>query len=222
MKIRASLLIMIGFLIVFFNAGCVRTAATWQPGMQMTTISATQATVNPDYAVDMMLFTPGEQSGKTLTATYAINPASNGVICKLSLERLEPGDTGTISWAIKNTIMSESELNLRAILTPAPAGANGAANYIGIKLISNDMYYLGDSATYVPLANLKPYLQNRPQILASGATVNFRMEWQVAKNPANAGLDGTFGTTDDISVDGKTILQDKTDLDINFSLTPWR
>jgi hypothetical protein len=219
MQTRLSCLLFVMLTLSIASTGCVRTAATWQPDMQQV-VTVTQATLNPKSTIGMMLFTPGKQVGKSLDITYANNSANNGVICLFLIEQLEPGNNGSTTWTFKNTQISQGELNFTATVVPTPAGGNGSANYIGIKLKADDTYLLGDSSTFVPLAKLISYPKDRPQLLASGTSTNYKLEWQVASPVMKAGPDGLFGTVDDTPVDGTRIKQDRTQLNINFNLTP--
>jgi hypothetical protein len=201
------------------STGCVRTAATWQPDMQQV-VNVTQATLNPKNTIGMMLFTPGKQAGKSLDITYTNNSTNNGVICLFLIEQLEPGNNGSTSWTFRNIQDSQGELNFTATIAPSPAGGNGSANYIGIKLKADDTYLLGDSSTFVPLTKLISYPKDRPRLLASGTSTDFQLLWQVASPVMKAGVDGLFGTADDTQVNGANIKQDRTQLNIYFNLTP--
>jgi hypothetical protein len=219
LQTRLSCLTFVMLTLSIVSTGCVRTAATWQPGMEQA-VTVTQATFHPKNAIDMMLFTPGKQIGKSLDITYTNNSTNNGVICFFLIEQLEPGNNGSTNWTFKNTQISQGELNFTATIAPAPAGGNGSANYIGIKLKADDTYLLGDSTTFVPLAKLISYPKDRPRLLASGTSTSYKLEWQVASPVMKAGVDGLFGTADDTPVDGTNIKQDRTQLNVYFNLTP--
>jgi hypothetical protein len=173
------------------------------------------------YQAGLIRLIPG-QSGKNLAAVYSLPLSGDSVKCNMTMEQLQPGDAGTITWALKNLSNMDSSLTIKANVTSlSPTSSVGGPTlyYIGIKLRSDNVYLLGDDSNYAPLVKLAPVLVGQIRSIAGDASVTYELEWQIAVNTSQAGPDGIFNTADDIPVDNDTTRQDKTVFDITFTLT---
>jgi hypothetical protein len=193
--------------------GCERKAASVQPGYKPPVLELY-------YAAGILTLDPGEQSGKVLPVSYSNPPDSESIICQVVMEQMKPGDNGSITWMLMNAGSQDAQLRLAANIEvdSSVSSGNAALNYIGIKLKYDNTYCLGDSSTFVPLARLTPYLKDQFRTLAESEVTLYKLEWQIATNPVQAGPDGLFGTTDDVTVHSDNIKHDKTTIDIDFSL----
>jgi hypothetical protein len=200
--------------IIASSVSCVRKAATVQPGYKPPILESY-------YGAGVLILNPGDQKGKTLPVSYDNTLDGERIISTIAMEEIKPGDSGSISWMLKNAGYNDAQLILTADIAPLPSvvtvGA-ASASYIGVKLKCDDSYVLGDNLAFVPLSKLTPYLKDQFRILAGGAVTFYELEWQVPQNPFQAGPDGFFSTADDIPVDTLTLKQDKSELDISFGL----
>jgi hypothetical protein len=200
--------------IATISLSCTRKVATVQPGYK-------PPVLEPYYGAGVLILNPGNQNGKTLPVSYANTPDGERIVSTIDMEQIKPGDSGSISWMLKNAGYNDAQLILSAdfaLSLPAIAVEAASPNYIGVKLKCDDSFVLGDNVAFVPLSRLAPYLKDQFRILAGGAVTFYEFDWQVPKMPFKAGPDGVFGTADDTPVDTVAIKQDKTEIDITFSL----
>jgi hypothetical protein len=176
-KKLSSLLLSI-LAMVLMSAGCVRTAATWQPGQITAATNTTPATVDYDYTVGMLRLTPA-QNGAAIPVNYAITDSGDGINCKITFDQLSAGDSGAISWTLKNISNVDGEFSVKASITASNgAPIATASDDINIKLKRNNAYIVGDIASYANLAKLIPVLNSQLENKFSGETFSYELDWQ--------------------------------------------
>jgi hypothetical protein len=178
------------------------------------------ATDDNYYNAGTLRLTPA-QSGKNLKAAYSNSLSGIGIICNVTMELLHPGDSGTITWTLKNIDNQDGSLTVKANVasfSPTSSVGGPTLDYIGVKLRNDNVYLLGDDSNYVPLGTLAAVLIAQAGSLPGGGETAYEIQWQVAANPSQAGPDGKFGTADDVPVGSDTVGQDKTVVDVTFSL----
>jgi hypothetical protein len=213
MKTRLFYLLLLMLVISAMTIGCARKAASVQPGYK-------PPVLKPYYATGILTLNPLEQSGKILPIQYSSTTDGESIICQVTIEQIIPGDSGSITWMLTNSGYQDAQLLLAAdiVANSSVTADSRTLDYIGIKLKYDNIYCLGDSSTFVPLTILAPYLKDQFRILAEGEVTLYKLEWQIATNPAQAGPDSIFGTADDISLNGDMIKNDQTTIHIDFSL----
>jgi hypothetical protein len=178
MKLEAVFLFI---LIVVFSltvAGCVRTAATWQPGQIPAAAISTQATEDSNYTVGMLRLTPA-QNGTDIPVSYAITDNGDSIDCKIIFDQFSTGGSGAVSWMLKNISNVDGEFSVKASI----ADSNGApialtSGDINVKLKRDNAYILGDTASYTQLTELIPILNSQLTNQYSGDIITYELDWQ--------------------------------------------
>jgi len=147
---------------------------------------------------------------------------------------LAPGDSGSITWTLENEGSLDGTLTMASGVTfeengsnepeSAVAGNNGGGDgdldeYMGVRLKRDGTYILGSATNYVPFSGLETVLDAESESLTASGTLVYVLEWEIASDVEGAGLDGLFGTIDDVAEDDNIIQSDKATLDITFTLT---
>lgn len=85
------------------------------------------------------------------------------------------------------------------------------------------VYILGDATNYVPFSGLEAALDDAlgQSVAADGGndTIVYKLSWSIASDVEGAGVDGLFGTGDDVTADDNIIQSDNAEIDITFTLT---
>jgi hypothetical protein len=200
----SSLILLLVLILVTSSSGCAQKAPT----------------IENYYQAGSIRLTPG-QSGKNLSTVYSLPLSGDGVSCNMTMEQLQPGDAGKVTWTLKNLSIMDSGLTVKAnvaSISPTSSVGGPTLDYIGIKLRSDNVYLLGDDSKYAPLVKLAPVLVAQIRSIAGDTAITYELEWQIAVNASQAGPDGIFDTADDIPVDGGSVGEDKTVLDVTFTL----
>lgn len=173
-------------------------------------------------------------SGTGPEGKYTVTAGGDGVNGKVVFDKLAPGDSGSITWALTNNGNLDGSLTMASTITfeenssnepeSAVSGNNGGSNgdldeYTGVRLKRNGTYILGDASNYVPFSGLAAVLNAESQALSASGTLTYVLEWAIASDVKGTGTDGKFGTGDDVQVDDNVIQSDKATLDITFTLT---
>jgi predicted ribosomally synthesized peptide with SipW-like signal peptide len=173
-------------------------------------------------------------SGAGPVGKYSVTAGGDGINGNVVFDRLAPGDSGSITWTLQNNGNLDGILTMAAILTFEENGSNepesavgvnnGGGNgdmdeYVGVRLRRNGTYILGDASNYVPFSGLAAVFNAESQSLAASGTLTYVLEWQIASDVRGAGVDGEFGTGDDVQVEDNIIQSDKATFDVTFTLT---
>jgi len=173
-------------------------------------------------------------SGTGPVGKYTVTAGGDGINGNVVFTTLAPGDSGSITWTLNNdgnlggTLTMASTVTFEENLSNEPesavAGNNNGLNgdldeYMGVRLKRGATYILGSATNYVPFSGLEAVLDAESQSLAASGTLTYVLEWEIATDVKGAGLDGLFGTADDVAVDDNIIQSDKATVDITFTLT---
>ena len=173
-------------------------------------------------------------SGTGPSGKYTVTAGGDGVDGNVVFTTLAPGDSGSITWSLQNDGDLDGTLTMASTVTfiengsnepeSAVAGNNGGSNgdldeYMGVRLTRDGSYILGSATNYVPFSGLETALDAQSQSLTASGTLAYVLEWAIASDVEGAGVDGEFGTADDVAVDDNIIQSDKATLDITFTLT---
>jgi len=159
---------------------------------------------------------------------YVVTPGGDGVNGNVVFTRVAPGNSGSITWTLLNNGDLDGNLTMASTVTFAENGSNepetaaGAGlldAYMGVRLTRGGVYILGSATNYVPFSGLEAVLDAQNQALAASGTMTYVLEWQVAADVMGAGVDGLFGTADDVAVNDNIIQSDQATIDITFTLT---
>lgn len=165
---------------------------------------------------------------------YTVNSMSNGVTGYVTFTNLVPGESGSMAWTMQNNGTVNGTLTMPSAVTftengsnepeAAVAGNNGGGNgdldtYLGVRVKRGSTYFLGSATNYVPASGLKAALDAQSQALAASGTLTYTLEWALASDIKGAGVDGLFGTADDVDVVDNIIQSDTVQIDITFTLT---
>jgi hypothetical protein len=165
------------------TGGCVRTAATWQPGEIPVAVTTTQDIVDPDYTVGMLRLTP-IQNGTAIPVSYAITESGDGINCRIIFDQLSANGSGIVSWTLKNISNVDGEFSVKANITTSKImPINPALDDIDIKLKRNNVYILGDTVSYVQLTKLVPVLNSQFGNEYSGEIISYEFDWQNNTGP---------------------------------------
>jgi len=172
-------------------------------------------------------------SGTGPAGKYTVTAGGDGVNGKVVFDKLAPGDSGSITWTLTNDGNLDGTLTMPSTVTFAENGSNepelavaennGGSNgdldeYMGVRLKRNSTYILGDASNYVPFSGLAAALNAESTSLVASGTLTYVLEWAIASDVKGAGVDGKFGTSDDVQIDDNIIQSDKATLDITFTL----
>jgi len=173
-------------------------------------------------------------SGTGPGGKYTVTPGGDGLNGYVVFTNLAPGDSGSITWTLQNDGSLDGTLTMASGVTfeengsnepeDAVAGNNGGGDgdldeYMGVRLKRGATYILGDATNYVPFSGLETVLDAESEALTASGTLVYVLEWEIASDVEGAGLDGLFGTIDDVAEDDNIIQSDKATLDITFTLT---
>lgn len=165
---------------------------------------------------------------------YTVTAGGDGINGNVVFIKLAPGDSGSITWTLNNNGNLDGTLTMASTVTfeengsnepeAAVGGNNGGGNgdfdeYVGVRVKRDATYILGDASNYVPFSGLEAALDAESQALAASGTLTYVLEWAIATDVKGAGVDGKFGTGDDVQVDDNIIQSDKATVDITFTLT---
>ena len=164
---------------------------------------------------------------------YAVTAGGDGVNGNVVFTRVAPDDSGSITWALNNGGDLDGTLTMSSAVAFAENGSNEPENavvgnnnggngdldeYMGVRVMRNGTYFLGDASNYVSFSNLQAALNAESQSLAAGGTITYVLEWQIVSDVQGAGVDGLFGTADDVPVDDNIIQSDQATIDVTFQL----
>jgi len=173
-------------------------------------------------------------SGTGPVGKYTVTAGGDGLNGNVVFTTLAPGDSGSVTWTLQNDGSLDGTLTMASDVTfeengsnepeSAVAGNNGGGDgdldeYMGVRLTRDGTYILGSAANYVPFSGLETVLDAESEDLAASGTLVYVLEWEIASDVEGAGLDGLFGTADDVAEDDNIIQSDKAILDITFTLT---
>jgi len=173
-------------------------------------------------------------SGTGPVGKYTVTAGGDGINGNVVFTTLAPGDSGSITWTLQNDGNLDGTLTMASTVTfvengsnepeSAVAGNNGGSNgdldeYMGVRLTRDGTYILGSATNYVPFSGLEAVLDAASESLTAGGTLTYVLEWAIASDVEGAGVDGEFGTADDVAEDDNIIQSDKATVDITFTLT---
>jgi len=173
-------------------------------------------------------------SGTGPVGKYTVTTGGDGINGNVVFTTLAPGDSGSITWTLQNDGNLDGTLTMASTVTfvengsnepeSAVAGNNGGSNgdldeYMGVRLTRDGTYILGSATNYVPFSGLEAVLDAASESLTAGGTLTYVLEWAIASDVEGAGVDGEFGTADDVAEDDNIIQSDKATVDITFTLT---
>jgi len=173
-------------------------------------------------------------SGTGPGGKYTVTAGGDGLNGYVVFTNLAPGDSGSITWTLENEGSLDGTLTMASGVTfeengsnepeSAVAGNNGGGDgdldeYMGVRLKRDGTYILGSATNYVPFSGLETVLDAESESLTASGTLVYVLEWEIASDVEGAGLDGLFGTIDDVAEDDNIIQSDKATLDITFTLT---
>ena len=173
-------------------------------------------------------------SGTGPVGKYAVTAGGDGINGNVVFSNIGPGDLGSITWTLQNTGTLAGNLTMASVATFSENGTNepesaaiasnggvdlGLGDLMGVRLKCGVTYILGDASNYVPFSSLAAVLNAQNQSLAASGSLTYALEWQIATDVKGAGVDGKFGTADDVQVDDNIIQGDTGTVDITFTLT---
>jgi predicted ribosomally synthesized peptide with SipW-like signal peptide len=173
-------------------------------------------------------------SGTGPTGKYTVTAGGDGINGNVVFVRLAPGDSGSITWALSNNGNLNGTLTISSTATFSENGSNEPEaavlsnnngsdgdldEYLGVRLKRGATYILGDASNYVPFSGLQSILNSESQSMAASGSLTYVLEWQIATDIKGAGVDGKFGTADDIQVDDNVIQSDTATVDVSLNLT---
>jgi predicted ribosomally synthesized peptide with SipW-like signal peptide len=165
---------------------------------------------------------------------YTVTAGGDGINGNVVFVRLAPGNSGSITWTLTNNGNLDGTLTVASAVTfgengtnepeAAVVGNNNGSNgdldeYMGVRLLRGATYILGDATNYVPFSALQAALNAENQSLIASGTLTYVLEWQIATDVQGAGVDGRFGTVDDVQINDNIIQSDTATVDITFTLT---
>jgi len=159
---------------------------------------------------------------------YTVTAGGDGVNGNVVFDTIAPGESGSITWTLNNAGNLDGDLTMASTVAFAENGSNepetaaGAGlldAYMGVRLTRDGSYILGSATNYVPFSGLEAVLDAEDQALAASGTITYVLEWQIAADVMGAGVDGEFGTADDVAVNDNIIQSDQATIDITFTLT---
>lgn len=172
-------------------------------------------------------------SGNGVLGKYTVTAGGNEVNGNVVFTKMRPGETGSITWTLNNTgnlggiltiasTVTFSDVSQNEIEGLVPGNNNGGNGdldeYVGVKLTRNGTYILGDASNYVPFAGLEAVLDAENQTLAASSQIVYSLSWAIAADIKGAGLDGKFGTGDDVDVNENIIQSDTAQIGITFTV----
>ncbi len=172
-------------------------------------------------------------SGTGPAGKYTVTAGGNGVNSKVVIQKLLPGETGSIEWVLVNNGSISGTLFIASTVTfdengsneveAAVTGNNGGGNgdldsYMGVTLQrgigtnqadaeTHFTYILGSAGSYAPFSSLQTALNNAGAVMAvSGGndTIVYQFTWEIGS---------IFG-----SVNQNIIQSDSAQIDITFTL----
>lgn len=173
-------------------------------------------------------------SGTGPVGKYTVTAGGDGINGNVVFDRLAPGESGSITWTMTNNGNLNGILTMASVATFSENGTNepesaaiasnggvdlGLGDLMGVRLKRGATYILGDASNYVPFSALATVLNAQNQSLAASGSLTYALEWQIATDVKGAGVDGKFGTADDVQVDDNIIQGDTGTVDITFTLT---
>ncbi|MBN1643532.1 MAG: hypothetical protein JW856_01740 [Dehalococcoidales bacterium] len=170
------------------------------------------------------------------TNYYSLEPGGNNVNGYVVFTNLKHGQSGSITWTLTNngslngtlTIVSSVSFGegthpyteLENAITGNNGGSNGDLDsYVGVRVTRNGTYILGDASNYVPLSGLEAVLDAESQSMDASGNITYVLEWSIASDIKSAGVDGKFGTGDDVDVNDNIIQSDTAEIGVTFTLT---
>jgi hypothetical protein len=163
-----------------------------------------------DWVAGMLSLTPS-QNGKALPISYTIPPSGDSIVCKVIFEQVSPGDTGMITWVLKNASSEGGDLSIKATLSSIPGDKGVSSSDINIKLKYGGVYSLGSSSTQSSLEGLVTFLNAQYRSQDSYQVLTYELEWQIAGNAMPAGIDKAGDTSQANSIV----------LEVAFQLVSW-
>ncbi len=186
-------------------------------------------------------------SGDGPAGKYTVTPGGDGINGQVVFVKMLPGESGDITWmlvdngSISGTLVITSTVTFSDVsqneVENAVSGNNGGGNgdldgYVGVKLQrgvgtdqanaeANFTYILGSAGNYVPFSGLPAILNLQSVAMAASGgndTIVYRFSWSIASDIKGAGVDGLFGTGDDVDVNENIIQSDSAQIDITFTL----
>jgi predicted ribosomally synthesized peptide with SipW-like signal peptide len=158
-----------------------------------------------------------------------LNERPDGINDNITFDTVVCGDSGSITWTLTNdgsldgTLTMVSAVTFPDIVSNEPeiaAGVGGLDEYMGVRLQRNaGNYILGSATNYVPFALLQGTLNAESEVLVGSGTITYILEWQIPADVVGAGVDGLFGTPDDVPANDNIIQGDGANIDITFTLT---
>jgi hypothetical protein len=125
----------------------------------------------------MLRLTPA-QNGTAIPVSYSVTDSGDGINCKIIFEQLSPGDSGSVSWTLKNISNIDGEFSIKANITTSNSVLDPALDAIDIRLKRNNAYILGDIASYIELTKLVPVLNSQLYNEYSGDIISYELDWQ--------------------------------------------
>jgi len=176
------------------------------------------------------------------TCTVVVTAGSDGVNGNVVFSLVKPGDSGSITWTLNNSGDLPGTLTLTSTSTFTEGGANEPETsatvpvnnnggngdldeYVGVTLTQKigaaaATYLLGDVTNMVPISGLEAVLNGVvDQAMAASETIIYVISWTIAADVDGAGVDGKFGTADDVTpIDDNVLQSDTATIDATFTL----
>jgi hypothetical protein len=163
----------------------------------------------------------------------------DGLNDSVVFDKIAPGDSGSITWTLKNignirgflaitaTVQSDTngttEPEDEAISENADTDLN-LVDLLGVRLAITTptqaaTYILGDASNYVPLSQLEAKLDSQKDWqLDPDETYVYKLELSLPTDVHAAGEDGKFGTEDDVQINDNIVQTDTSTTDMTFYL----
>ena len=175
------------------------------------------------------------------TVSGTVTPGDDGANEFITLSTLKPGDSGTVTFTCTNTGDLPGTLTITSTVTTAENGAgepetsatvptNNAGGdgdldeYVGVTLTQNingagATYLLGDAINKVQVEGLQAALNGVVDVaIGAGENIVYVLSWEIASDVVGVGVDGKFGTGDDVAADDNVIQSDTATINITFDL----
>jgi len=143
---------------------------------------------------------------------------------------------GTLT-IVSTVTFSDVDANEPETAVTTPHANNGGGNgdldeFVGVRLqrgVGTDQTNAESNFTYIygitgysPFSGLEAILDAESQAMAASSgndTIVYKLSWSIASDIVGAGIDGDFGTVDDVAADDNIIQSDNATVDITFTLT---
>lgn len=166
-----------------------------------------QTSVGNTFTMGTLTLTPttaGTTTAGVVEPYIKVNVGGLGINGNVTFGLLKPGDSGNITWTLKNTGTMPGNLTMVSNATGTLVTANGTEYQdfmVWVTRNGTDIPSLGTTDTYVPMSGMSAVLNTESQSIAAGGSLVYVINWQIPSDAGNeiqgatANLDITFTLT---------------------------